>query len=182
MTFRTGQNNKIIKGTLENKNNPSNHSKHNDKHEEIRQIQSNIMLPKESKIETKLNGHQINNTNYNVQPCKDDEGSSRNKINDDKDVGENKDNDEDKERKSVKVEAADRDVPDLIDQMERDEDSASDSDNERDDEDKEDQEDNDQTPKESLQTKSGFLSNNNGICGDSNDDRTLKKIRKNAEV
>ena len=80
--FKWGQkDNKIIKGTLENKKNQSNHRKQN-----------------ESKIEIELNENQINNTSYDVQSCKDDEAPSSKRINDDKDFDENKDNDDDKER------------------------------------------------------------------------------------
>ena len=49
MTSRRGQNNRIIKGLLEN--NHGNHSKYNDNQEEIIQRQSNVMNPKKSKIE-----------------------------------------------------------------------------------------------------------------------------------
>ena len=93
MTFRRGKKkNNIIKGTLENKNDHSNLSKHNDKQEEIRKIKSNVMYQKESKIEIELNDNQINNTNYNVQSYNDNKASSSSRINDGKDVDENKDN------------------------------------------------------------------------------------------
>ena len=121
ITFRQGQNNKIIKGTLQNKNNHSNPSNYNDKHEEIRQIQSNVMHPKESKIEIELNENQINNTNYDVHSLNDGETSSSNSNNGD--AKSTASNDEDKERKDDKGEVADRDVPDLIDQMKNDADS-----------------------------------------------------------
>ena len=62
--FKLGQKmNKIMKCTFENKNNHSNHSKINNKQQEIKQIQSNVMHPKERKIEIKLNVNQINNAN-----------------------------------------------------------------------------------------------------------------------
>ena len=64
MTIRRDQNNRIIKGSLEN--NHSNHSKHNDFQEEIIQIQSNVMNPKKAQIKIELNESQINNTSYDV--------------------------------------------------------------------------------------------------------------------
>ena len=101
------------------------------------------MHQKKSKIEIELNENQIINTNYDVHFFNDDETSSSNS-----DTGDTKStasNDKDKEKKDDKREAADRDVPDLIDQMGNDTDSDSDNDNESDDEDKEEQEDNDRT-------------------------------------
>ena len=92
VTFRRGQDNTIIKGPLENKNNHSNHSKHNDNQEEIIQIQSNVIHPKESKIEIELNENQIIIQNYDVKFFNDDEATSSNRVNDDKDVDDKKDN------------------------------------------------------------------------------------------
>ena len=53
---------------MENKKNQNNHRKQN-----------------ESKIEIELNENQINNTNYDVQSCNDEEAPSSKRINDDKD-------------------------------------------------------------------------------------------------
>ena len=134
------------------------------------------MHPKKSKIEIELNENHINSTNYDSHSFNDNEASSSNSNNGD--AKSTAFNDEDKERKDNKGEAADRDVPDLIDRIEKDADSDSDSNNERDDEDKEEQEDNDRKTTERLQVTPRFLSNTNGIFGDSKDDQTPKKTRK----
>ena len=96
--FKIGQkDHNFIKGTLENKKNQSNNRKQNG-----------------TKIEIELNENQINNTNYDLQSCYDDETSNSKRINDEKDFDENKDNDDDKERQDAKGKVKDNNVPDLI--------------------------------------------------------------------
>ena len=84
MTIRRGQNNRIIKGPLEN--NHSNHSKQNNNQEEIIQIQSNATNPKKSQIEIELTENQINNTSCDVQSFNDNETSSSNSDNGNKKI------------------------------------------------------------------------------------------------
>ena len=164
MIIRQGQNNRIIKGPLEN--NHSNHSKHNDNQEKIIQIQSNATNPKKSQIEIELNENQINNTSYDVQSFNDNETSSSNSTNGD--AKSTAFNDKDRDKKNDKGEAEDRDedgaiIPELIGRMAEDAESDSDSDNDSDDENKKGREDNNQTIKETLKITPGFLSKANGI-------------------
>ena len=96
-----------------------------------------------SQIEILLNENQINNRNYDLQSCNDDQVSSSKKTKDDKDFDEIRDNDEDKERKDTKGEATNSNCPELYNRPENDPDS--DSDSVSDDKNKEGYEDNDQT-------------------------------------
>ena len=167
--FKMGQKYQhFIKGSLENKRKKRNKRKQN-----------------ETKIEIELNENQINNTNYDVQSCNDDETPSSKRINDEKDFDENKNDDDDKERQDSKVEAADNDVSDLINRLDNPEDqnraSDSDSDSDSDDENKQR---NRVEPKDvpviaPMKYNYGFFSGINGIF-DKNDNtnRSPKKIRK----
>ena len=76
-----------------------------------------MIHPNESKIEIELNENQINYTNYDVQSCNYNVASSSNRINDDKDFYENKDDDEDKERKDAKGKAAGSNCLDLCNRI-----------------------------------------------------------------
>ena len=69
-------------------------------------------------------------------------------------------------------------IPELIDRMEYNVESDVESDNESDDENKEERKDNDQTINEMLKITSGFLSNQNGIFGNSKDHDRTPKTRK----
>ena len=118
MLKRGQEDHNFIKGTSENKRNQRNNRKQN-----------------ETKIEIELNEHQINNTNYDVQSCNNDEASNSKGINNEKDFDENTNKDEDKERVDANREATDSNCPDLynrIDDIDSPSDSNSDSDSDSD--------------------------------------------------
>ena len=132
--------NNFIKGTLGNKKNQSNNRKQN-----------------ETKIEIELNENQINNTNYDVQSCNDDEASNSKRINDEKDFDKNHEYDDDEEKQDVKGEATDSDVPDLINRLDDPEDQ-----NRAYDSDRDSDSDNDDDV-DSMKHNSGFLNGMEGI-------------------
>ena len=150
--------NNFIKGTLGNKKNQSNNRKQN-----------------ETKIEIELNENQINNTNYDVQSCNDDETSNSKRINDEEDFDQNHDNGEEKEREDDNGEETDSELPDLEPHFK---DQASDSEGDSDIDNDEEQKQRNQDP---MKINSGFLNGTKGIFKDKKNNNR-KKTRKMGKI
>ena len=160
--FKRGQkDHNVIKGSLENKRKQRKKRKQN-----------------ETKIEIEINENQINNTNYDVQSCNDDEASNSKRINDEEDFDQNHDNGEEKEREDDNGEETDSELPDLCNRIDADGASDSDSDSDRDSNNDNDEEQKQRNQVDPMKVKFGFLNGTKGIYEDKNNNDNRKKTRK----